>query len=213
MHVDLWMSGKILDEEGRILKLMNCMYNLTQVVISIIVKEDNYTKVGKLFMEQVVLSFDMEAVVVVDADSKFLNFFKDTCKRLNINVWPLSRGNHKGMSVEHYHRFLNKTQTINGEDRGLHHTFIENSKTSQYVWNSAPIDDTDIPRCVAEVGRHFKFPMDVQLNKTPELNDADHSELYDYLRDVSIDSTFVTSVLQVLIKERRTAHRDRWNTQ
>ena len=54
--------------------------------------------------------------------------------------------------------------------------------------------------------------MDVQLNKTPELNDLDHSALYDYLRDVSIDSTFATSVLQVLIEERRTAHRDQWNT-
>ena len=163
-------------------------------------------------MEQVVLSFGMVAVVVVDADSKFLHFFKDMCKRLNINVWPLSRGNHKGRSVERYHRFLNKTQTINGEDRGSHHTFIENSKTSQYAWNSAPIDDTDIPRCVAAVGRHFQFPMDVQLNKTPELNDADQSALYDYLRDVSIDSTFATSVLQVLVEERRTVHRDRWNT-
>ena len=113
------------------------------------------------------LSFGKVAVVVVDADSKFLHSFKEMCKRLNISLWPLSRGNHKGMSVERYHRFLNKTQTINGEDRGSHHTFIEYSKTSQYAWNSAPIDDTDIPRCVAAVRRHFQFLVDVQLNKTP----------------------------------------------
>ena len=54
--------------------------------------------------------------------------------------------------------------------------------------------------------------MDVQVNKTPELNDTDHSALYNYLRNVSFDSTFATSVLQVLIEENRTAHRDRWNT-
>ena len=189
------------------------MCDLTQFFISIIMKEANSMNLGKLFMEQVVLSFGMVAVVVVDADSKFLHFFKNVCKQLDINLWPLSRGNHKGMSVKCYHRFLNKTQTINDEDRGSHHTIIENSKTSQYAWNSVPIDNTDIPRYVAAVGRHFKFPMDVQLNKTLELNDTDHSALFDYLRDVSIDSTFATSVLQVLIKERRTAHRDRWNTQ
>ena len=208
MHVDLWMPGKLLEEEGRTLQLMNCMCDLTQFFIFIIVKEANSMNLGKLFMEQVVLSFGMVAVVVVDADSKFLHFFKDMCKQLNIKLWPLSRGNHKGMSVERYHRFLNKTQTINGEDRGSHHTFIENSKTSQYAWNSAPIDNTDIPRYVAAVGNHFKFPMDVQLNKTPELNDTDHSALYNYLRDVSFDSTFAMSVLQVLIEEHRTAHRD-----
>ena len=58
---------------------MNCMCDLTQFVISIIVKDANSMNLGKLFMEQVVLSFGMVAVVVVDADSKFLHFFKDMC--------------------------------------------------------------------------------------------------------------------------------------
>ena len=155
MHVDLYMPGNILDKECYTLQLMNCMCDLTQFIISIIVKEANSMNLGKLFMEQVVLSFGMVAVVVVDADSKFLHSFKEMCKRLNINLWPLSRGNHKGMSVERYHGFLNKTQIINGGDRGSHHTFIENSKTSQYAWNNAPIGNTDIPRYVAAVGRHF----------------------------------------------------------
>ena len=162
-------------------------------------------------MEQVVLSFGMVTIIVVDVDSKFLHFFKAICTALAIKLWPLSRGKHKGMSVERYHQFLNKTQTTNGEDRGTHHTFIENSKTSQYTWNIAPIDDIDIPCYVTAVGRHFQFPMDVKLNKTPDLNDADHSALYSYLRDVSIDSTLATSVLQVLIEEIRTAYYNIWN--
>ena len=90
MHVDLWMPGKLLDEEGRTLQLMNCMCDLTQFVISIIVKEANSMNLGKLFMEQVVLSFGMVAVVVVDADSKFLHSFKEMCKPLHISLWPLS---------------------------------------------------------------------------------------------------------------------------
>ena len=113
--------------------------------------------------------------------------------------------------MEKYHRSLNKTQTIVGQDRGTHHSFIENSKPSQYAWNSAPIDDTDIPRCLAAVGRHFKFPIDVALSACPTINDSSQSALYTYLRDVSNDSQFLISVLQVLIEERRTAHCDRWN--
>ena len=162
-------------------------------------------------MEQVVFTFGLVDVVVVDADSKFLGLFEDMCNRLDFIFWPLSCGNHKALGVEKYHRFLNKTQTIVGQDRRTNHSFKENSKTSQYAWNSVPIDDTDIPRCLAAVGRHFKFLLDVDLSAYPIMNDDNQSVLFTYLRDVSNDSQFATAVLQILIEKRRTAHRDRWN--
>ena len=56
----------------------------------------------------------------MDADSKFQSVFEDICKALKIHLWPFDQGNHKGLSVEKYHRFLNKTQTIVGQDRGTH---------------------------------------------------------------------------------------------
>ena len=65
----------------------------------------------------------MVVVVVVDADSWFQSNFDAMCKLLKLTFWPLSRGNHKGNSVERYHRFLNKTQTISGQDRGTHEVF------------------------------------------------------------------------------------------
>ena len=83
---------------------------------------------------------------------------------------------------------------------------------SQYSWNSTSIDDTDIPICVVAFGRHFEFPMDANLMAVPSLNNVDQSALYTYLRDVYIDSSFVTLVLQMLIEDQRTAHRTRWNT-
>ena len=211
MHVDLWMPGKLVNDQGETLQLMNCMCDLTQFVISILVKEAVAETLAKLFMEQVVLSFGMVAVIVVDADSKFLGTFQMMCNALDIKLWPLARGNHKGLLVEKYHRFLNKTQAIIGAETGTHMSFLQNYKTSQYGWNSAPIDDTDIPRSIAAVGRHFKFPMDVKLAGSPTLNSENNSALYKYLRDVSNDSAFATSVLQVLIEERRTTHRERWN--
>ena len=117
------------------------------------------------------------------------------------------------MSVERYHRFLNETKTIVGEDHGTYYSILKNSKTSQYAWNSAPIDNNNIPRCVAAVDRHFKFPMDMNLAAAPSLNNEDQSVLYTYLRDFSIDSTFATSVLHISIKDQRTAHCTRCNIQ
>ena len=120
-------------------------------------------------------------------------------------------GYHRGLSVERYHRFLNKTQAIVGNNRGTHKVFIQNAKTSQYAWNSAPIDNTDIQQSIAAVGREFRFLLDVELASAPTINTSNQSALFWYLWDVSTNSTFAQSILQVLIKEQQTAHCDRHN--
>ena len=71
MHVDLWMPGKITNDTGETMQLMNAMCDLTQFIVSILVTEATSESLSKLFMEQVVFTFGMVAVVVVDADSKF----------------------------------------------------------------------------------------------------------------------------------------------
>ena len=159
-------------------------------------------------MEQVILTFGMVVVVVVDADSRFLSTFEVMCKLLKLIFWSLSCGNYKRNSVEHYYRFFNKTQTISGQDRGSHEVFHQNIKTSQYVWNSARIDDTDIPRYLADVGRDFRLSLDIELLDQHSLNNKEHSALFHYLRNFSGNSQFSTSILQTLIEERRSAHRE-----
>ena len=84
MHDDLWMPGKITNEVGEILQLMNCMCDLTQFVISILVNDATYKMLAKIFMEHVVLSFEMVAVVVVDADNKLLSVIEVMCSALDI---------------------------------------------------------------------------------------------------------------------------------
>ena len=55
--------------------------------------------------------------------------------------------------------------------------------------------------------------MDIDLSATLEINIQDQSELYNYLRDVSNNSQFATSILQGLIEERQHTRRTRWNNQ
>ena len=211
MHLDIRSPGNVLVNHKDGGHLLNCMCDLTQFVVSCILTDTSAAALAEIFMAQVVLSFGMVAIVVVDADNRFRSTFEAMCKSLKLTFWPLARGNHKGNSVERYHRFLNKTQTIAGQDRNTNEVFHQKAKTSQYGWNSSPIDDTDIPRCVAALGREFRFPLDVELLEQPCLNDKNNSALFHYLRNVSCNSKFAVSVLQILLEERRTAHRERHN--
>lgn len=93
-----------------------------------------------------------------------------------------------------------------GNDRGTNIVIKQNVKTSQYAWNSAPIDGTDIPRSMAAIGREFRFPLDVELSLAPQLNPENNSALFQYLRNGSNDSVFSLSILKILIEERRSAH-------
>lgn len=51
-------------------------------------------------------------------------------------------------------------------------------------------------------GQSIQVPLDIELLPSPELNDASNSDLLQYLRDVSRNSTFTQSILQGLIEER-----------
>ena len=89
--------------------------------------------------------------------------------------------------------------------------FARNAKVSQYAWNSAAIDNTDITRSMAAVGRDFRFPLDVEMMPSPTLNSPENANLFQYLRDVSDESIFALSILQILVKERREYHQNRQN--
>ena len=145
----------------------------------------------------------MEAVVVLDSDSRFRGVFEEMCKCLQITLWNLARGNHKENSVEKYHRFLNNTQAIVGQDYGGRDVFIQNEKTYQYARNSAPIDDTNVIQSVAAVVREFRFPLDTEMLPTPNLNPDNNKVLFKDLQDVYTNSQFAISVLQIIIEERR----------
>ena len=77
------------------------------------------------------------------------------CKVLNINCDIVAKKNHKGLLVEKFHRFLNKSITIAAEDRGANDTFVAASVVAGYAWNSSLIDGTNILRSVPAIGREL----------------------------------------------------------
>ena len=173
---------------------MNVMCILTQFVVSTPTYNITAENIENLFMEEVFLNF-RTCSVIYDGIT-FRGAFQTMCKALKITYWCISRGNHKGNSVENFHWFLNKNQTISDCDWEKHYYgFVQNEKTSQYAWKSAPIGDIYISWSLAAIGREFRFLLDVDICHSQSMNTSDNSALFQYLRDFSTDSQFATSVL------------------
>ena len=66
---------------------------------------------------------------------------------------------------------------------------------------SAPIDNTDIIRSMSAIGRSFRLPLNVELSPIPTLNTETSNSIFQYLRNMSTNSTFSLSILQVLADE------------
>ena len=73
--------------------------------------------------------------------------------------------------MKKYEHFLEKVQAISGQDIGTHVSILNIYKISQYSYNISTIDNTDIPCCVAAMGRELKFPLDIYIGADPTIDD------------------------------------------
>ena len=60
------------------------MCDFTQFIVSCILIDTRSDNLSKFVMEQMLLTCDMVAVAVVDADSRFRSTFKAMCKLLEL---------------------------------------------------------------------------------------------------------------------------------
>jgi hypothetical protein len=124
--------------------LMNAMYNLTGFVLVNASNDITAGNLGRIFVQEVLLTIGFCGLVVVHNGSTFKGVFDQVGLLLGINYHPASPGSHKAVSVEHFHRFLNKSLGSAANDRGTPKVFVEGAHTAAYAWNSSPINTTDI---------------------------------------------------------------------
>lgn len=74
---------------------MSLMCDITQFVVSSPTTEITAAHLVQLFMADVVLSFGIVSIVVIDNVSSFKGVFIKICTKLDVTYWCLSRGNHK----------------------------------------------------------------------------------------------------------------------
>ena len=132
------------------------------------VPDEIYVTLVSHFMQHVLLKFGMCHLVVIDDSTPFKGAFVAMCQALNLNYDIVAKCNHKGLSVEYFHRFLNKSVTIAAEERGTNDICVPASIAPAYAWNSAPSDDTGIIRRVPAIGRALHFPLGINLNAAPK---------------------------------------------
>ena len=207
LHVDLWAPGTIENYQGDTY-LMNTMCDLTGFVLVTATNDTTAHNLARLFVQEVLLKVGFCGLVVVDDGSTFKGKFVEVCTLLNIDVHVASRGNHKAVGVEHFHRFLNKAVGIAANDRGTNKVFVEAAHTAAYAWNSSPIDGTDIVRSIPAVGRPFRFPFDLSLSPTPTPTSNQASDVHAFLRFAAPASQFVERTLRLLTEDRRSRHRE-----
>ena len=88
------------------------------------------------------------------------------CRALNLNYNILAKSNYKGLSVEYFHRFLNKSVIVVAEERGTNDIFVPASIVAGYPWNNTPIDGTENIRSIPVIGRELYFPLDINFTVT-----------------------------------------------
>ena len=101
IHIDLWSSDNAATGSiGNTGYLLNSLCDLTQFVVSITTFYITAAALAKIFMEEVLLTFGMCAVVVVYDRRNFKDISKEMCEHLKLTCWCISRGNHKGNSAK-----------------------------------------------------------------------------------------------------------------
>ena len=205
LHVDIWMPGHYFDPNGY-MTLMNIMCNMIQCVVVVPVLNGSSATLAFYFMQHIFMKFGLCHLVDLDDGSPFKGAFIVMCDTLNLNYDVLAKLNHKGLTVEHFHRFINKSVTIATEDCGTNDIFVPAGINAGYAWNSAPIDGTDILRNILAIGCKLHFPIDINLSAVPKLTHNSGQVALDYLKLTDSSRHFSSSVLIFIIEDRRTVH-------
>ena len=130
-------------------------------------------------------------MIVTDPDSKFNEEFEGVCKLVQIPHHKSARGNHNAIIIERFIKFLNSGMKIFTSERSTKRVFIEGAKTLCYAWNSAPCTGTDLSRSLLVVGREFKFPIYIEMQKHTMYN----------INETTI-KTYAEKLTDLLVKSR-----------
>ena len=204
------MPGHYTDSNG-CMALTNVMCDMCQFVVVVPVPDETSATLAFYFMQHVLLKCGVCHLAVLNDDSPFKGAFIAMCEALSLNNDVLVKRNRKILTVEHFYHFLNKSITIAAEERGNKDIFVPAGFAAGYAWNNAPIDGTDILRSIPAIGRELNFPLDISINALHKLTQNNGQVALDYLKLTNSSRHLSTSILIILIDDRRTAHVERIN--
>ena len=137
--------------------MMNTICNMSQFVIVVPIQDEISVTLSSYFMQRVLVKFGLYHLVVIDNNTHLKGSFIAMCQTLNLNSDILAKRNYKGLTVEYFHRFLNKSVTIAVEERGINDMFVPTIINVGCSWNSAHINGIYILRSLLTIGHKLFF--------------------------------------------------------
>ena len=152
-------------------------------------------------------------LVLVDDGSEFKDLIIKTCSVLMMRWHPVTKGNHKAILSERFHRCLNKVEWIHAANCETVDEWIKGVHFAVCAWNAGPIDGTNVSRSYAAMGRKFPFPADVRLDSNPAVGaSAPGQASLEYMEAAFPLLRKQQKVLKALVDDRREHHREMQNS-
>ena len=190
-------------------KLLTCVDYLTGYANGALINDETADSVTAAAFQHFFIPFGLPKIVIVDDGSTSADLVKKVCNQLQIRVHAVSKGNHRAILCERFHRYLNKVQKIHRTTVGNPDDWHTAMLLALYAWNAAPVDGTNITRSVAAIGREFPFPIEIQ-------EDAPVEALASNTTEVVLERTEAflpllrkqQDIFRILSQDQRDHHRD-----
>ena len=212
LALDLWKPGdmpsKLSKGRTRPKALLTALDMMTAFAVTSEVYAVDSDEAARALVTSVFTVFGLPKLVIIDAGSEFFGTLRKVCELLLVPFHPVSKGNHKAILSERFHRYLNKVQRIHAVDCATFDDWLTGVSFATYGWNASPVDGTNIPRSYAAIGREFPLPIDIKLEKhttADSSNDGERTAEHVHAAFPLLHKQ--RALLRILTEERREHHR------
>ena len=207
--MDVWHQGKAAaTRKGNGTHVVTCLDTMTGFAAATFVESLDSETMTRAAFTAFFITHGLPRLVIIDSGSEFAGALQTLCGGIGIPNYTVSRGNHKAIICERFHRYLNKIQKIHAINCETFQDFMFGTIFAVYAWNAAPVDGTNIVRSYAAIGREFPFPIDFERDPiVAREHTAQGQQTIEH-----VDSAFPLwrkqqEVLKLLVQERREHHR------
>jgi ribosomal protein L21E len=206
--IDIWSPGAVPDKYGNT-KALTSLDTMTGFASAAILQEATSEAVARACFATFFVPNGLPKLVLIDAGSENKGELISMCQTLRIKYHMVAPEDHNGILCERFHRYLNKVQKIGAADSQTYTQWAQGVMFATYSWNAAPIDGTNIIRSFVAKGRVFPFPLQIDEDDNPvRVPPGQGEEALAHLETNFPLWARQSTMLQILVAERRERHRD-----
>ena len=209
--IDVWSPGDVPDKHGHV-KALTSLDTMTGFASVAILQDMAAETVARETFAIFFVPNGLPKLILIDAGSENKGQLTAMCDTLGVKYHMVSPEDHNGILCERFHRYLNKVQKITAANTQSFTQWTQGVMFAAYSWNAAPIDGTNLIRSFVAKGRTFPFPLQVAEEDTPgRIPQGQGEEAIAHLETNFPLWAHQTTLLQILVMERRERHREMRN--